>query len=221
MAQNAWTLSYQDVMGLSRLSYKDSGKKLTTYSFGTRSWTIIDINENGPFRAITLTGRDMQNQTKKIVSFSGTDEGADWGMSGNLGNGLKGAENTGQYRLALQYGRQQQPDYFTGHSLGGGLALYCCVLMNTKTATINPSPIFNDVFGRQFNRDNDTAQAINYCVDWEILAAGRNTAAVGAFGVAIGATPGKRVSVGSTAIRPLNRHSLVNLRGFIEPAETR
>jgi hypothetical protein len=140
-------------------------------------------------------------------------------MGGNLGNPVVGAENTGQYRSALEYGRRQNPDYLTGHSLGGGLALYCCVLMNIRTATINTSPLFNDVFGRQFNRDNSIAQAINYCVAFEVLAAGRNTAGVGAFGVAVGAMPGRRVAVTSIApvYRPVSRHLLSNLAGFIEP----
>lgn len=221
MPQNAWTLSYLDVIGLCRLAYKNYGKELTTYEFGGRNWRIANIHTVGSFRAITAYGRDSQNQEKKVVSFSGSDDMGDWGMGGNLGNPLKGAENTGQYQAAIQYARSQNPDYFTGHSLGGGLALYCCVLMSTRAATINTSPIFNDVFGRQFNRDNSTAQAINYCVDFELLAAGRNTAAIGLFGFAVGATPGRKVSVASTARDPYNKHLLGNLVGFIEPTVVR
>lgn len=219
MPENAWTLSYQDVMGLSRLAYKSSGKEIATYRFAGRTWRIDDINEVGSFRAITLFGKDLQNNEKKVVSFAGSDDGGDWGMGGNLGNPVAGAENTSQYIAALQYGRTQKPDYFTGHSLGGGLALYCCVLLNTKTATINTSPLFNDIFGTQFNRSNSTAQAINYCVNFEILAAGRNTAGVGAFGAAVGATPGRRITVNSnsSAFRPVSRHLLSNLQGFVEP----
>lgn len=216
MSQNAWTLSYVDVMGLCRLAYKSSGRELAAYEFGGRNWRIIDIKEQGSFRAITAQGRDLQNNQKTIVSFAGSDDGGDW-TGANLQNPLFGAENTGQYQLALQYGRAQRPDYFTGHSLGGGLALYSCVLTNTRTATINPSPLFNDIFGIQFNRYNSTAQAINYCVDFEILAAGRNTASVGAFGVAVGATPGRRVRVASSGGSPVAKHLLNNLQGFIEP----
>lgn len=217
MPQNAWTLSYLDVIGLCRIAYKNYGRDKTTYDVGGRRWRIADVHSVGSFRAITAYGRDLQNNEKKIVSFAGSDDAGDWGMGGNLGNPVKGAENTQQYVTALQYGRSQNPDYFTGHSLGGGLALYCCVLMNINTATINTSPIFNDVFGRQFNRDNSTAPAINYCVDFELLAAGRNTAAIGAFGFAVGATPGRRVTVGSSSRDPLNRHLLGNLTGFVEP----
>lgn len=219
MPQNAWTLSYLDVIGLCRLAYKASGTQLTTYEFGGRRWRIAEIYEIGSFRAITLFGRDQQNQEKKIVSFAGSDDRGDWGMGANLGNPVVGAENTAQYRHALEYGRRQNPDYFTGHSLGGGLALYCCVLMGIKTATINTSPLFNDIFGRQFDRDNATAQAINYCVAYELLAAGRNIAGVGAVRGTIGATPGRRVTVSSTMprYRPISRHLLANLAGFIEP----
>lgn len=211
MPQNAWTLSYQDVMGLCRLAYKNYGREETIYGFANRFWRIDDIHTVGSFRAITAYGRDSQNNEKKVVSFAGSDDLGDW-TGANFTNPMRGAENTGQYITALQYGRSKNPDYFTGHSLGGGLALYCCVMMNIKTATINPSPLFNDVFGTRFDRYNDTAQAINYCVNFELLAAGRNTA----HGI-IGATPGRRVTVGSTAHNPYTKHLLGNLQGFVEP----
>lgn len=216
MSENAWTLYYLDVIGLCRLAYKSSGTELGNYEFGSRRWRIAHIKEEGSFRAITAYGRDSMGQERKVVSFSGSDDRGDW-TGANLQNPMLGAENTRQYQLALEYGKAQRPDYFTGHSLGGGLALYCCVLTNTKTATINPSPLFNDVFGIRFNKYNSTAQAVNYCVDFELLAAGRNTASVGAFGLAIGATPGRRVRVGSNGGSPLAKHLLSNLHGFIEP----
>lgn len=217
MPQNAWTLSYIDVMGLCRLAYKERGKK-GRYAFGTREWTVTDVFEEGPFRAVLAVGTDLANNTKRVLSFSGSDiEWGDWNMRGNLGNAMVGAENTQQYKSGIKYARQVNPDYYTGHSLGGGIALYCCCLTSIRAATINPSPLFNDVFGTQFNRYNNTPWALNYCVDGEMLAAGRNTASIGAFGFSVGATPGTRVAVSSVSRDPYNKHLLANLTGFIEP----
>lgn len=224
MPQNAWTLTYQDVMGLCRLAYGTSHSAAgVTYSLGgNRRWKVSTIYTNGPFRAILAEGRDFRNAPTRVLSFAGSDiEAGDWNHRGNLGNALMGAENTEQYKVGLGVARRVRPDYYTGHSLGGGIALYSCVNTGIRAATINPSPLFNDVFGEQYNKYNDTPLAINYCVDFEMLAAGRNTADVGAFGFAIGATPGARVSVGSSAGDPYNKHLLANLTGFTEPTRVR
>lgn len=218
MPQNAWTLSYTDVMGLCRLAYVNRSEPGATYLVAGREWTVTTVYNHGPFRAILAQGKDLQNNIKRILSFSGSDmEWGDWNLRGNSGNALKGAQNTEQYQVGLTLAREVKPDYYTGHSLGGGIALYCCVLTDIRAATINPSPLFNDVFGIQFNKYNNTPWAINYCVNYEMLAAGRNTAAIGAFGVAVGATPGTRVTVDSKSRDPYNRHLLANLVGFTEP----
>ena len=222
MPQNAWKLTYTDVMGLCRLAYQGRSEAGRTYLLANREWTVTRVHVQGPFRAVSVEGRDVNNNNKRILSFSGSDiEWGDWNLRGNLGAALKGSQNTEQYTNGLrllrrQIARGRRPDYLTGHSLGGGIALYCCMMANIRTATINPSPLFNDVFGIQFNRVQNSP-AINYCVPYELLAAGRNTADIGLFGVSVGSTPGRRVSVSSTGGSPLAKHYLDNLVGFSEP----
>ncbi len=218
MPQNAFYLSYNDVMGLCRLAYRDCGKQLTTYSCLGRKWTVTTIWNHNGFRAITVIGKDLIGNAVKIVSFSGTDELRDWNHRGNMGVALLSSEGTEQYQVGLQVAQQEKPNYFTGHSLGGGIALYCCCKMSIRTATINPSPLFNNIFGTQFNAYTNTSWAVNYCVDYEGLAGGRNIADAGIFGVSIGATPGTRIPVESFGQDPLNRHLLPNLAGFTEPS---
>ncbi|MGI8786402.1 MAG: hypothetical protein ACR2HG_01390 [Pyrinomonadaceae bacterium] len=220
MPQNAWTLSYQDVMGLCRLAYVNRSDAGGIYMLAGREWRVSTIYNAGPFRAILAEGKDLQNNNTRVLSFSGSDiEWGDWNHRGNFGNAMMGADNTEQYQVGLNLARQVRPTYYTGHSLGGGIALYSCVNTSIRAATINPSPLFNDVFGTQYNKYNNTPWAINYCVNYEMLAAGRNTAAVGAFGFAAGATPGTRVTVGSLSKDPYNRHLLANLEGFSEPVK--
>ena len=76
MPQNAWTPGYQDVIGLCRLAYKDRGS-VERYAFGTREWSVTDVFEEGPFGAVLAVGQDLANNTKRVLSFSGSD--IEWG----------------------------------------------------------------------------------------------------------------------------------------------
>ncbi|MEZ5399679.1 MAG: hypothetical protein R2729_08405 [Bryobacteraceae bacterium] len=46
-----------------------------------------------------------------------------------------------QYHQALRLARSLNPNHYTGHSLGGGMADYCAVLTGVEATTINPAPL--------------------------------------------------------------------------------
>lgn len=215
MPENAWNLTYTNVMGLCALAYKDyspngSGK---TYRVGHSNWQITSIDNLGGFRSVTVVGKDINNNFVKIVVFSGSDDLKDWGLKGNAGDALLGAKNTKQYNHGVWVAENEKPNYVLGHSLGGGIALYSSLKLSIRAVTINPAPVIDyGIF--KINSWDDYPWAINYCVNYEMLAAGR-----GIFSSK--ESPGKRISVETSAdpLSPVARHKLPYLAGFIAPIE--
>ena len=198
---DAWGLKYQEVVGLTWLSYKANGN-VGDWIFpnvGSR-WTVTNIFERGSFRAALITGR------KRILSLAGTDDKWDWGD--NIGQGLAGVSV--QYIRALRLARSAAPDIVVGHSLGGGMASYCAVYGSKFAATINPAPLnINPFSGIGMIRNSHLV--INYVAPGEALDV-LDHAAITMRRV------GKIYHVKSNGgFNPINRHLLGFLDGFVAP----
>ena len=145
---------------------------------------------------------------KTVLSFSGTDDLADWGD--NVGQGLTGVSV--QYLRALATSRATASDIVVGHSLGGGLASYVAIYGGRQAATINPAPLnINPLSGIGMMKNNDLV--INYVASGEALdildAAMINMRRVG-----------KIYNVSSNGgWSPVARHLLPNLTGFDAPVK--
>ncbi|MEL7499814.1 MAG: hypothetical protein AAFN77_19580 [Planctomycetota bacterium] len=234
----AWSLTYRDVQTLCRLAYKGNVNniKVSCYvSVENHRWQVLKVeaDDRTGFRAILATGLDTGGNRVRVLSFAGSSDPmvsfTDWGVKGNAGNFLKGASRTAQYKQALSFAQGNPADYFVGHSLGGGLALYCCINQNVRTATINPSPIFDEYFGTDYGDKRDTDIAINYCTPRDMLRHGRGLAKNGAnvnmpitgaklrLTTSLGATPGQEVQVGSVGKSEVDQHVMDFLVGFAEP----
>ena len=71
---SAWGLTYEQVISLCWLAYAGQGTVgQWKFSDGTM-WTLNEVNEVGIFRAVLVTSPTG----KKILSYSGTDDPADW-----------------------------------------------------------------------------------------------------------------------------------------------
>ncbi len=238
MYSKAWNLTYRDVQALCRLAYtgRINHEKVSCYlSAENHAWQIRTVQEDSKsgFRAIAATGSDVNGRGVKVLAFAGSSDVmvslTDWGMQGNLGNFAKGAACTTQYKQAAAFAQSNPADYFVGHSLGGGLALFCCLNFGVRTATINPSPIFDEYFGTQYAERRNTELAINYCTPSDMLRLGRGLAKNGVnvnvplinrkvhLSPSLGATPGIQVEVGSVGEGGVQQHVMDYLVGFTEP----
>lgn len=97
-------------------------------------------------------------QGRRVVAYSGTDEGKDWLT--NLGQGV--GFDMAQYRQAIELGRQAKVAFgeqvvFTGHSLGGGLAAAAAVAADVPTVTFNAAGL-NDKTIERLGIDPDWAR---------------------------------------------------------------
>jgi hypothetical protein len=200
---DAWGLKYEEVVGLTWLAYKGQGTP-GNWSFPNAgsTWNLVSVFERGSFRAVLVKGK------KTVLSFSGTDDGADWGD--NVGQGLTGI--SGQYAYALYIARSNASDLVVGHSLGGGLASYVAIYGGRQAATVNPAPLnINAASGLAMLKNNDLV--VNYVAPGEALdlldAAMLNMRRVG-----------KIYNVPSTGgYSPVARHLLPNLSGFSAPVK--
>lgn len=200
---DAWGLKYEEVVGLTWLAYKGQGTPGTwNFPNAGSSWSLTNVFERGSFRAVLVKGK------KTILSFSGTDDLADWGD--NVGQGLTGV--SGQYAYALYVARTNAADLVVGHSLGGGLASYVAIYGGKQCATVNPAPLnINLASGIGMIRNNDLV--VNYVAAGEALdildGAMVNMRRVG-----------KIYNVPSTGgWNPVARHLLGNLSGFTAPVK--
>ena len=131
--QNAFGLTYEDVIGLSWLAYEGT---VGRWRFGNgKFWEITTVNETFNFRAVVVTS----SEGKKILSFSGTDSGLTPDWIDNLMQGTTGM--SWQYSYAAGVALYHRPDMLVGHSLGGGLASYVAIHQGRNAATINPAPL--------------------------------------------------------------------------------
>ncbi len=200
---DAWGLTYDEVVGLTWLAYKGQGTP-GTWSFPNSgsTWDLVSVFEQGSFRAVLVKGK------KTVLSFSGTDDAADWGD--NIGQGLTGVSV--QYLRALRTARATASDIVVGHSLGGGLASYVAIYGGRQAATINPAPLnINPLSGIGMMKNNNLV--INYVAAGEALdlldAAMINMRRVG-----------KIYNVSSNGgWSPVARHLLPNLSGFAAPVK--
>jgi len=209
MAESAWGLKYEDVVGLCWLAYKGNNPvNGASYNFpnaGT-TWTISGIHKHGGFHAIVAQGGE---NNKRVLAFSGTDDLSDW--IDNATQQVSGL--SAQYMRAGALAGSVACDVIVGHSLGGGLASYGHLTSGKPAATINAAPLsWNNILaGRIVNGNFGRFPVTNYVVRWEMLHM---------FDRATGATSnkiGKIVFVGSNGGSPLARHLLPNLTGFVAP----
>ncbi len=200
---DAWGLTYEEVVGLTWLAYKGQGTPGTwNFPNAGSTWDLVNVFEQGSFRAVLIKGK------KTVLSFSGTDDLADWGD--NIGQGLTGVSV--QYIRALRTARATASDVVVGHSLGGGLASYVAIYGGRQAATVNPAPLnINPISGIGMLKNNDLV--INYVAPGEALdildAAMINMRRVG-----------KIYNVNSNGgWSPVARHLLQNLTGFVAPVK--
>lgn len=197
----AWGLTYEEVMSLTWLAYKGRGT-IGNWNFPNAgsNWTLAQVFEHSSFRAALITGK------KRVLSLSGTDDKGDW--VDNIGQGLAGVSP--QYLRAVRLANSTAPDVVVGHSLGGGMASYVAIYTGRHAATINPAPLNLNLVSRAAIFKNQSL-VINYVAPGEVLdildAAARNMRKVG-----------RTIRVKSNAgFNPIERHSIGNLEGFVEP----
>lgn len=201
---DAWGIPYYDVVSLCWLAYKGNGAK-TGERWQSQTgavWSINNVYERGAFRAVLAQG------SKLILSFSGTDEGADWGD--NITQGLAGI--SGQYARALRTAARSTCEMVVGHSLGGGLASYVAVYQGRIAATVNPAPL-NTNIASIIGSIRNGGRVVNYVAPGEALdildIAAPNMHRVG-----------RIIPVASNGgANPINRHLLNHLVGFTPPVK--
>ena len=200
---DAWGLKYDEVVGLTWLAYKGQGTPgRWTFPNSGSSWNLVSVFERGSFRAVLVKGK------KTVLSFSGTDDAADWGD--NIGQGLTGV--SWQYLYALRVANANAADIVVGHSLGGGLASYVAIYGGRPCATVNPAPLnVNLASGVGMIKNGNLV--VNYVAAGEALdlldAAMMNMRRVG-----------KIYNVPSSAgWNPVDKHLLGNLKGFSAPVK--
>lgn len=199
---SAWGLKYEEIVGLSWLAYNGQGI-VGRWRFPNAGsvWNLTRVYQVLSFRAVLIEGE------KKILSFSGTDEGLDW--LDNVQQGLTGL--SAQYLGALGLASRVNPDIVIGHSLGGGLASYVGIYQGRQTATVNPAPLnINPVSGLPIIIRG--GKVVNYVVLGEALdlldKAAFNMTRVGTIHY-----------VPSTGTSPVAKHLLNNLNGFVAPVK--
>jgi hypothetical protein len=187
-------------MGLTWLAYKGNGVA-GRYNFPNagRDWTITEVYEYGSFRAIVATG------LKKVLAFSGTDDGWDWGD--NASQELLSFST--QYDNASLLTASVKPEVVVGHSLGGGLAAYSSVYRRVPAATINAAPLHART--RVVSAVSGSGSIINYVVSGEILDL-YDMQSIQSNKI------GRIVYVGTNAgMNPIDRHAVGLLTGFVQP----
>ena len=200
---NAWSLSYQEVMGLCWLAYSGNpeggGPKQGTWLIDGWQWTLDAPIIEGSFAAVMARGR------MNVLSFAGTDNAMDW--ADNISQGLLGVSS--QYVKAVRYAKALSPNLVVGHSLGGGLASYCSVYAGKHAATINAAPLnINPV--SMFGMIKNSKKVINYVVPGEVL----NILDIAMITMK---KIGKVHHVASSGGSPIDKHLIKNLVGFVEP----
>ncbi|MEZ5345881.1 MAG: hypothetical protein R2681_10045 [Pyrinomonadaceae bacterium] len=199
----AWGLSYEDVIGLSWMAYAGQGTR-GRWRMASGIWEITSVFEQGSYRAVTV----KSPSSKKILSFSGTDDIMDWGD--NIIQGLTGFSS--QYALARVHALFVNPDIVTGHSLGGGLASYAAINNFTNAATINPAPLnLTGLLGSNIlPRLVNSGKVVNYVVRGEALDI-LDDAALSMRRV------GTIHNVSSGGSSPIDKHLIPNLSAFRAP----
>lgn len=200
---NAWGLKYEEVISLAWLAYKGQGR-VGKWEFpnAKSKWNLKQVYSFGPFNAVVVEGK------KRVLSFSGTDEGLDW--VDNIQQGVMGFSV--QYLNALTLAKAVSPDVVVGHSLGGGLASYVGIYHGKHAVTVNPAALnINLVSGVQMLRNHHLI--FNYVARGEILDVvdkyAPNMKRVGRIHYL---PPGKSNST-------MGKHSLKNLPGFKKPKD--
>lgn len=200
---NSWGLTYRDVIGLCWLAYNGQGSK-GLWRIGAGTWNLTKVHQKGSFRAVTV----ISPTKKKILSFAGTDDLADWGD--NVAQGLLGFSV--QYIRSRVVASRVRPDIVVGHSLGGGLASYVAIHQGTNAATINPAPLNltgflgGNIGGRIFRH----GRVKNYVVPGEAL----DILDIAALSMA---RVGEIHNVSSGGSNPIQKHLIRNLTGFTAP----
>ena len=200
---DAWGLKYEEVVSLTWLAYKGQGTPgRWNFPSAGSTWSLTNVIERGSFRAVVVKGK------KTVLSFSGTDDLADW--SDNIGQGLTGV--SWQYAYALYVARTYAANMVVGHSLGGGLASYVAIYGGKQCATVNPAPL-NINLASSIAMLRNSNLVINYVAPGEALdildAAMLNMRRVGR----IYNVPSKG------GWNPVDRHLLDNLTGFTPPVK--
>lgn len=200
---DAWGLKYMDVVSLTWLAYKGQGTT-GNWSFSTgNTWNLTNVIERGSFRAVVV-----KSGPKTVLSFSGTDDAADW--LDNAGQGLTGV--SWQYAYALWVARSYACNLVVGHSLGGGLATYVSIYGGKLCATVNPAPM-------NINLASGAAMLANGGLVINYVAAGEALDILDTIAINM-IRPGRIYNVPSSGgYNPVNRHLLSFLTGFTPPTK--
>lgn len=87
----------------------------------------------------------FQRGSEIVISYTGTDQAADWYANGGLAFGLNANQlkQAALYYLQVKEANADATITFTGHSLGGGLAALMGVLFNRPAVTFDQAPFAN------------------------------------------------------------------------------
>lgn len=166
-------LNIGQTKGVSEIAY--DGVKDERYRFPDDSiWKIRDHRafSTSGFKGIIIEPEERTNLV--VLAFAGTDSILDAVV--DLAQAVGGLPP--QYLQALLWGRSLHSTegsklVLAGHSLGGGLAAYCSVLIGCQACTVNPAPL---VGGITISAMRSNPQITNYIASSEFVSSspGRN-----------------------------------------------
>lgn len=116
-------------MATRHLTEEDEGSNMHGYKVKK----VIDNEESGLQMSLFVKGRHA------VVAARGSDELRDWIANGRQGLGLESDQYNLAMALAAEWARDYTTIHFTGHSLGGGLAL----AMAAHTENYSAFTVFN------------------------------------------------------------------------------
>lgn len=140
--REAQGLKFSETKGACHLAYDAKDKQSYTFPDG-KKWKVAELIEHfgTGFRAIILQPETAGHKT--ILAFAGTDFSSLTDILTDLSQAFGGLPP--QYWLAVSTARRAKGQYgnlvLTGHSLGGGLAMYASLTTKTPATTINPAPL--------------------------------------------------------------------------------
>lgn len=116
-------------MAARHLTEEDEGSNMHGYKVKK----VIDSKESGLQMSLFVKGRHA------VVAARGTDELRDWIANGRQGTGFESKQYTEAMEMAESWAWHYDSIHFTGHSLGGGLAM----AMAAHTGNYSAFTVFN------------------------------------------------------------------------------
>ena len=110
--------------------------------------------------AVVYKQVDKSGEKAAVMAFRGTDEQVDWvtDLQNFIGIVPEAYTKAGTFAQAASILAAQQnvtSFMFTGHSLGGGLASYCALMLNRKATCFGSAALGNDLQQRLWNEASD------------------------------------------------------------------